>query len=602
MSFPVSIPSVRTLVLSTSCALVALALAACGGGGDDPGGTSASASADATPGTARIAAARSVAFAPDVQGMLVALPPNLGSSIVTYPSLRQVYVDQSNPAASDSNPGTATAPWRSLAKAMVNLRPGDEVVVGPGVYREQVNVPALAYGSATTTTIRAATPGTVTVKGSDLMGGWLQVSSDTWSLMWTGSEPEQVWRGGVPLKQIGGNVFGGYPGVPGNAYASTALPQGIWPGRVPGDKTSLQPDSFTFSIADRKLYVRLSTPLAPNEKLEVSDRTYVMYAANASGLLVDGLVFAQSNTSASQRRGAVYLSGSRNVVRNVTIQDMDAFGITLLGDDNALLTSSIVGCGQVGVTAGGNRVQLLGNRVIGNNTRGFNTSWEAGGMKLTGSPALVDATVSYNLAANNLGIGIWFDWTPLRVAIQYNTTAYNQGHGIHYEAASQGTISGNYSYGNTQRGIYLLETPNNTVSSNIVFANALEGIAAANGTRSASEPALLPYGNVIVHNTSAWNNATGNRIQLMLPGLAFGNQSDANSFMATDVTPRYAEDWVSGSNPYKQGLPNWRAASGQDLSSTEAFGAMPASLASLIGAKTLLSTADLPPLLQKAGI
>ena len=62
--------------------------------------------------------------------------------------------------------------------------------------------------------------------------------------------------------------------------------------------------------------------------------------------LVDGIKFEHSNTSATQRQGAVFLTGSRNVVRNAVIQNMDSFCVMIDGDDSALLTSTITNCGQ----------------------------------------------------------------------------------------------------------------------------------------------------------------------------------------------------------------------------------------------------------------
>jgi len=46
------------------------------------------------------------------------------------------FVDPSHPSASDNNPGTATAPWRTLAKAATSAVAGDTVWVRKGTYTE----------------------------------------------------------------------------------------------------------------------------------------------------------------------------------------------------------------------------------------------------------------------------------------------------------------------------------------------------------------------------------------------------------------------------------------------------------------------------------
>jgi parallel beta-helix repeat protein len=280
---------------------------------------------------------------------------------------------------------------------------------------------------------------------------------------------------------------------------------------------------------------------------------------------------------------------------------MDAFCVFLDGDDSQLVNSTVEYCGQAGVAAYGARVTVSGNRVAYNNTRGFNANWEAGGMKFTGGPALTDSTVSNNTAVYNNGDGIWFDWTPRRVLIENNTASYNSGHGIHFEASQAGTIRNNLTYGNGARGIYALESTNTTIGGNIAFGNRLQGIAVRDGTRSAANPALKPYGNSVTGNTVAWNDARGDRIQFMLPGLVFGNLSDLNRSHATDVTPRYAAGDPTLANPYSQGLPDWRSRSGQDHGSLESSGAMPAALAAALAERRLLLKAELPPLLQTAG-
>ena len=517
-------------------------------------------------------------------------------------TLRQVFVEPSYTGASDSNPGTYAAPLRTIGQAMKTLRPGDDVIIGEGVYRESIIVPRLAATSYTTS-IRAAAPGSAIVKGSDTVKDWKQLGADVWYVPWPGSEPEQVFRDGRALKQIAGTVFGGYPLNPNNELNSLHKSEGgIWPGRIAGDKNSLQVDSFTYDAAEKRIYVRLSKPLTTGESLEVSTRTYVMRAESASNLIVDGMVFEHSNTSLTQRHGAVYLTGPGNVVKNSTIRMMDSFCVMIDGNDSKLLTSVIDSCGQVGVAAYGARVVVDGNRVNSNNTRLFNKNWEAGGMKFTGSPALTDAFVTNNVVTLNAGDGIWFDWTPKRVTISGNTSAYNVGHGIHFEASQAGKISGNFSYGNGIRGIYLLESANTSVSGNSVFANAMEGIAVANGSRSATNPALLPYGNSVSSNSIAWNDSKRNRMQFMLPGLEFANTSNRNVSQAADVTPRYAEGWLSTTNTYKQGLPAWRAFSGQDANSTEAMGAMPSTLASGISAKRIFAKSELPGFLQSPGV
>ncbi len=49
-------------------------------------------------------------------------------------------VDTGNPTASDENPGTEAAPWRTIAKAATEVQPGDVVCVMAGTYPERVRL------------------------------------------------------------------------------------------------------------------------------------------------------------------------------------------------------------------------------------------------------------------------------------------------------------------------------------------------------------------------------------------------------------------------------------------------------------------------------
>ncbi len=70
-------------------------------------------------------------------GLLIALMlaavANLSAGATTY------YVDKNHSSASNSNPGTASAPWSTIQKAAQTVTAGDTVIVRPGVYNERVS-------------------------------------------------------------------------------------------------------------------------------------------------------------------------------------------------------------------------------------------------------------------------------------------------------------------------------------------------------------------------------------------------------------------------------------------------------------------------------
>ena len=82
---------------------------------------------------------------------------------------RAVYhVDQQHPAASDDNPGTAEAPFRTINAAAQRLQPGEKVVIHAGLYRECVRPARGGTGPGAMIAYEAAPGERVVVRGSEV--------------------------------------------------------------------------------------------------------------------------------------------------------------------------------------------------------------------------------------------------------------------------------------------------------------------------------------------------------------------------------------------------------------------------------------------------
>jgi alpha-N-arabinofuranosidase len=80
----------------------------------------------------------------------------------------------------DSNPGTRTAPLRTIQRAADLAQPGDIVTVHAGVYRERVDPPRGGESDAKRITYQAAPNEKVEVKGSEAVRDWVKVQGDVW--------------------------------------------------------------------------------------------------------------------------------------------------------------------------------------------------------------------------------------------------------------------------------------------------------------------------------------------------------------------------------------------------------------------------------------
>ena len=88
------------------------------------------------------------------------------------------YVDCSAACPGD---GSAQHPFKTISQAAAVAMPGDEVVVAPGVYREDVS-PRFAGTQRQPIVYRSAVPRAATITGAERMTLWKQFQGDVWLL------------------------------------------------------------------------------------------------------------------------------------------------------------------------------------------------------------------------------------------------------------------------------------------------------------------------------------------------------------------------------------------------------------------------------------
>jgi parallel beta-helix repeat protein len=483
------------------------------------------------------------------------------------------YVDPAHPAAQDSGDGNAKRPYRTLAYAMKQLQPGDSLSLAPGTYRESLLFPDIKWTGAATS-VQPAGKGVVTIKGSDVVGGWERLEAGLYVKRPWDVNSQQVFIDGAPLKQVGGTVFNGYPERANHPMKKLhGSNGGIWPGRVPGGVQELTEGSFHYDADARSLYVKIA-PSAPLGTVEVSVRPYLALGKNLRSVSLAGLRFQHANTTAVSQSGALALSGDRLVLEGIEVTHVDGNGIDITGNENVIRGSRANYCGQVGMKVRGRANKLIDNETSFNNTRGFNKWWEAGGAKFVGDGGLRDSEVRGHLAVGNAGDGIWFDWMNSNNRVHGSVAAYNAGFGIHYEASQKGYIYDNYVFRNRQRGIYLPHSSDSIVAYNLVAGNGMEGIAVIDEGRSRGKAELRPRANRIVGNIVAWNG----KAAVVLPASLLDNVSDYNLYLGDREPPSFSLGWGSRESPVRKGLPAWRSASGQDANSWSESFEIPAAL------------------------
>jgi Right handed beta helix region len=105
--------------------------------------------------------------------------------------------------------------------------------------------------------------------------------------------------------------------------------------------------------------------------------------------------------------------------------------------------------GQTGVKATGRHVEMRQNEIAGNNYAGFDTSWEAGGSKFWKATDLVFAE---NWSHDNMGGGVWSDYSLHDIVYDHNTFTGNKAEGITQEMTLSGKATNNFLAGNDWYG------------------------------------------------------------------------------------------------------------------------------------------------------
>ena len=483
------------------------------------------------------------------------------------------FVDVESPRASDAGPGTAARPWRTIARAARRgaLRPGDAVVIREGVYRESVR-PA-SGGAPGARVTYAAYPGeSVVISGADPAGaGWELQPDGSWRRPWTGpalpsydEDPafrrELVIAEGAVLQPIARRR----ELAPGTFWVEGAdvAPVAVY-ARFPGDRRPEQVRSI--EIATRR---HLFAPVGDDVHAECG-------GPGAPGWVrVVGLTLRHAANRAQW--GALCAGREGGLVEDVTVEWTVGMGVDGSGRGHVFRRVRADHNGQAGWGASCHSCVFEDGTAIGNNWRGHDPFWEAGGGKWSDTH---DTVIRRYHAAGNDGPGLWLDGQNTRNTIEDCLVEGNEGAGILLELETTGTLVQH----NTVRGTRWREWTGTGILSQAASRNALlhNTVVANEGTgvwirldplRRAREG-----GNVIANNWIVGNAVDARREarEISIEGETRASlrstelASNAYGAVAGDPVLRstfFASPTAGGD--YRGGdLSGWRSATGADQGS-----------------------------------
>ena len=380
-----------------------------------------------------------------------------------------LYVDQNHPQASDTNPGSAEFPFRTITAALETgqLGPGDVLIIGEGVYREALAPQTGGSGEHARLTIKAREGESVVITGADeygqpeSAGGTRWVLNNYQHLDFFGDDyvyqRELVIADDVMLRP----VFDLNDLTRGTFFVERTTPT---MGRIHMDTGSVSAPSL--QVARRGALFYPGNPYEPCGAFGQPEAFHLV-----------GLTFRHAANAA--QFGAVCVGGNDSLLENVIVEETIGTGIRVVGHNHRLRNVSSNNNGQTGINGTCVGCSLVDTETSFNNFVGHDAFWEAGGGKWSNSAHL---QFLRHTATGNEGPGLWLDGNNADVSVAYSLFDNNLAASVFIELESwsvtveRATISNTRRLGWTGAGILIQAAGGATLRSNHIFSNDGAGI------------------------------------------------------------------------------------------------------------------------------
>ena len=384
------------------------------------------------------------------------------AGIITTVSLSAatLHVDSN---AKTSGDGSQTKPFTTIQAAANIAKPGDIVLVHPGIYPECVKVKnsgkpgkpivfkskvkhkALIYGAKVIRNWQIDRPGVYKTAVPEMTG-----EQEEKTAKWTefGDSPQKgywLFINGSPLLRT---------------Y----------------DINMLRPGCFFTDLKTKILYWVPEQGENPETELaEFPVRRRLFDVEKVSNITIDGFAFkyncAWSRNSFGQ--GDADICG-RYAKRLTIINNLFEFGSDsavniLLSTYCTVKNNTILWSGHLGILFGlfCSHMEISGNTICYCNWRKVNVHWGAGGIK---SGRCVATKIKNNIIAWNYASGFWSDVNEAELIIANNLAHDNMGIGLYEEAGCHQTFKDNICWNNAD-GIRITVSADTLVKDNLLFNN-----------------------------------------------------------------------------------------------------------------------------------
>jgi len=385
---------------------------------------------------------------------------------------RTYFVDNRDPRAADSNPGTREAPFLTINKAAQVLQPGERVVIMAGVYRERIDPARGGTGPDKMISYEAAPGAAVVVKGSRLVkSGW--APSTEFKLELPAPERAKIRIYGRRLDDLdfrGYNPFGLASIMQDRVYL-LPKPEELWRhlvrrGMVFVDGRRLaqvelykdlgaKDGAFWCESDGLAIHVRLPGDADPAQheiELAIQEQVFAPRTRGLAYIHLQGLAFEHAaNGFPVPQRGMVSLSrGHHWIIEDCVLEQANGVALDLGAQDWDMERPAMVGravvrrnridgagvCGIAGMAVQDTLIEANLIEHVGD--RDVELAWETGGIKLHSAK---NCLIRRNVIRHTIHAeAIWLDYENANTRITGNILGDNletlRG-GIYLEASHE---------------------------------------------------------------------------------------------------------------------------------------------------------------------
>ncbi len=247
------------------------------------------------------------------------------------------------------------------------------------------------------------------------------------------------------FSNAGGLYVSSYTAAPGQSGGScaSATPACIYPEDLFIDNKPLQRVTSQGAVAPGSWFLNYGTgqifmaDSPAGHTVEVSSARSA-FSGSAANVTIQNVTVEKYAIPAQMGAIGDQYPGTGWQVLNATARLNHGAGISVASG------SLVQGCnassnGQEGIHALGNNITIASNTISNNNYAGFDSGWEAGGLKSSATNLMV----KLNTVASNIGPGLWTDINSSNVTYDSNTVTNNANEGIKHEISYAATISNN---------------------------------------------------------------------------------------------------------------------------------------------------------------